>query len=49
MRKHKKWGWVRVLKLAPSNRGGLIFIETPGGKQFWVRAYTLGLRLPWRG
>jgi hypothetical protein len=45
MTKHRKYGWVRVLKLSASNQGGLALIATPEHGTFWVRARTVGVRL----
>ena len=45
MAKHSKYGWVKVLALSPSNRGGLALIATAEDGTFWVRAYRVGVRL----
>ena len=59
MVKHKKYGWVKVLAVVASNRGGLARIATPwvgrgpgrvrssADGVFWVRASTVGCQL-WR-
>jgi len=41
-----KFGWVRVIRREPSNRGGLALIRTRDcWHPFWVRAYHVGKRL----
>jgi hypothetical protein len=42
---HKKYGFVKVLALSASNRGGLALIATSGYGTFWVRARAIGVRL----
>jgi hypothetical protein len=45
MAKHKKYGFVKVLALSASNRGGLALISSDEWGVFWVRARSLGVRL----
>lgn len=45
MVKHKKYGWIVILEVSASNRGGLAYIATQEDGTFWVRARSLGFQL----
>ena len=45
MVKHKKYGWIVIIEVSASNRGGLARIATQEDGTFWVRAWSLGFQL----